>query len=110
MKTLSSSDYIVKMFETYETKKHICIVMEYICAGDLLSYIKKRSKLSEPIAKFIFKQIILAIQFIHNHNIVHRDIKLDNILIDVDNKIKICDFGVSKYKPLPILLYNGLGI
>ncbi len=96
MKTLSSSDYIVKMFETYETKKHICIVMEYICAGDLLSYIKKRSKLSEPIAKFIFKQIILAIQFIHNHNIVHRDIKLDNILIDLDNKIKICDFGVSK--------------
>ena len=95
MKTLSSSDYIVKMFETYETKKHICIVMEYICAGDLLSYIKKRSKLSEPIAKFIFKQIILAIQFIHNHNIVHRDIKLDNILIDLDNKIKICDFGVS---------------
>ena len=96
MKTLSSSDYIVKMFETYETKKHICIVMEYICAGDLLSYIKKRSKLTEPIAKFIFKQIILAIQYIHNHNIVHRDIKLDNILIDLDNKIKICDFGVSK--------------
>ena len=96
MKTLSSSNYIVKMFETYETEKHICIVMEYISAGDLLSYIKKRSKLNENIAKYIFKQIILAIQYIHNNNIVHRDIKLDNILIDLDNKIKICDFGVSK--------------
>ena len=96
MKTLSSSDYIVKMFETYETEKHICIVMEYICAGDLLSYIRKRSKLTEPIAKYIFKQIILGIQHIHNNRIVHRDIKLDNILIDLDNKIKICDFGVSK--------------
>ena len=96
MKTLSNSNYIVKFYETYETKKHICIVMEYICAGDLLSYIRKRSKLNENIAKYIFKQIILALQYIHNNNIVHRDIKLDNILIDLDNKIKICDFGVSK--------------
>ena len=96
MKRLSKSNNIVKIFETYETKKHICIVMEYICAGDLLSYIKKRSKLQEPVAKFIFKQIILALKYIHENNIVHRDIKLDNILIDLDNNIKICDFGVSK--------------
>jgi serine/threonine protein kinase len=96
MKTLSKSNNIVKIFETYETKKHYCIVMEYICAGDLLSYIKKRGKLTEQVAKFIFKQIILTLQYIHNHNIVHRDIKLDNILIDLDNNIKICDFGVSK--------------
>ena len=96
MKILSKSNNIVKIFETYETKKHICIVMEYICAGDLLSYIKKRGKLTEPVAKFIFKQIILALKFIHENNIVHRDIKLDNILIDLDNNIKVCDFGVSK--------------
>ena len=96
MKTLSFSNNIVKILENYETKKHICIVMEYICAGDLLSYIKKRSKLTEAVSKFIFRQIILALKYIHNHNIVHRDIKLDNILIDLDNNIKICDFGVSK--------------
>ena len=52
----SSSNYIVKMFETYETEKHICIVMEYIC-GDLLGFIRKRGKLSESISKLIFKQI-----------------------------------------------------
>ena len=96
MKTLSKSNNIVKIYETYETKKHYCIVMEYICAGDLLSYIKKRGKLTEQVAKFIFKQIVLTLQYIHEHNIVHRDIKLDNILIDLDNNIKICDFGVSK--------------
>ena len=96
MKTLSKSNNIVKIYETYETKKHYCIVMEEICAGDLLSYIKKRGKLIEQVAKFIFKQIVLTLQYIHNHNIVHRDIKLDNILIDLDNNIKICDFGVSK--------------
>ena len=70
--------------------------MEYICAGDLLTYIKKRSKLTEPVAKFIFKQIILGIKYIHDKSIIHRDIKLDNILLDLDNNIKICDFGVSR--------------
>ena len=96
MKSLFGSNYIVKIFETFETQKHICIVMEYICAGDLLSFIRKRSKLTEPTAKYIFKQILLGLKFIHNRNIIHRDIKLDNILIDLDNNIKICDFGVSK--------------
>ena len=96
METLSKSKNVVKIFETYETKKHMCIVMEYICAGDLLTYIKKRSKLTEPVAQFIFKQIILGIKYIHDNGIVHRDIKLDNILLDLDNNIKICDFGVSR--------------
>jgi serine/threonine protein kinase len=70
--------------------------MEYVCCGDLLSFVRKRSKLNENIAKFIFKQIIEGLQYIHSQNIVHRDIKLDNILIDLQNNIKICDFGVSK--------------
>jgi serine/threonine protein kinase len=72
------------------------IVMEYVPCGDLLSFVRKRSKLNEITAKFIFKQIIEALQYIHEHGIVHRDIKLDNILIDLNNNIKICDFGVSK--------------
>ena len=96
LKLLSKSNYIVKLYETYETQKHVCIVMEYICAGDLLSYIKKRNKLTESTAKYIFKQILLALHFIHQNNIIHRDIKLDNILIDLDNNIRVCDFGVSK--------------
>jgi serine/threonine protein kinase len=70
--------------------------MEYVCGGDLLSFVRKRSKLNEPTAKFIFKQIIEGLQYIHSQNIVHRDIKLDNILIDLQNNVKICDFGVSK--------------
>ena len=97
MKKINKCPFIVKIYETFETNHHFCIAMEYICAGDLLNFIKKRTKLSEQTAKFIFKQIILAIQFIHSKKIIHRDIKLDNILIDLDNKIKLCDFGVSKF-------------
>ena len=69
--------------------------MEYIC-GDLLNYIRKRSKISEQTAKIIFKQLMEGLDYIHKNNIVHRDIKLDNILIDLTNTIKICDFGVSR--------------
>ena len=69
--------------------------MEYIC-GDLLSFIRKRNKLNEQIAKMIFKQIIEGLKYIHKKNIIHRDIKLDNILIDTTNTVKICDFGVSR--------------
>lgn len=72
------------------------IVMEYVSCGDLLTFVRKRSKLNETTAKFIFKQIVEGLQFIHSQSIVHRDIKLDNILIDLNNTIKICDFGVSK--------------
>ena len=87
---------IVKILETLETPNYILIIMENISGGDLLNFVKKRTKLNEKISKFIFKQLITSIKYIHSKNIIHRDIKLDNILIDLNNNIKICDFGVGK--------------
>ena len=87
---------MVSLFETFETKKHILFVMELCAGGDLLNYVWKRWKLKEEVAKYFFKQIISGIQYIHSKNIIHRDIKLDNLLLDGDGKIKIADFGVSK--------------
>ena len=82
--------------------------MEYIC-DDLLNFIRKRSKIAETSAKIIFKQLIEGLKYIHENKIVHRDIKLDNILIDLNNTIKICDFGVSK-KINPIdIMYDHCG-
>ena len=85
------------------------IIMENICGGDLLSFVRKRTKLNEVTSKFIFRQIIEALQYIHSQNIVHRDIKLDNILIDLSNNIKICDFGVSKHIKKNEILYDQCG-
>ena len=86
---------ITKILETFESEKYIFIIMEYISGGNLQSFVKKRRKLSEKTAKIFFKQIIEGIKYIHSQNIVHRDIKLENILIDLNNNIKICDFGVG---------------
>ena len=87
--------FISQILDSFETETHIFIVMEYIC-GDLLGFIRKRGKLSETVSKIIFKQLIEGLKYIHKKKIVHRDIKLDNILIDLTNTIKICDFGVSR--------------
>lgn len=95
---------VVKLFETLETEKHYLFVMELCAGGDLLSYVRKRRKLNENVARYLFKQIIEGIGYIHSKNIVHRDIKLDNILLDNKGHIKIADLGVGKYaKPGTVL-------
>ena len=87
---------VIRLFETFETKKHILFVIELCSGGDLLNYVRKRRRLNEDVAKYFFKQLIEGLQYIHSKNIVHRDIKLDNILLDHNGNVKIGDFGVSK--------------
>ena len=87
---------ITKILEVFHDEDYMLIIMEYINGGNLFSFVKKRRKLNEKMAKFLFRQIILGIKHIHSQNIVHRDIKLENILIDLNNNIKICDFGIGK--------------
>lgn len=82
--------------------------MEYIC-GDLLNLVRKRGKVPEHLAKIVFKQIIEGLKYIHSKGVVHRDIKLDNILIDLKNTIKICDFGVSKMINSDTIMYEHCG-
>lgn len=70
--------------------------MEYAANGDLLSFLKQKKRLDENDAKYMFFQICIGLRYIHNLNIIHRDIKLDNILLDDNYRCKICDFGVSR--------------
>lgn len=87
---------IIRLLEVFESSKHFFIVMEYAGAGDLLHYVKKKRRLPENEAKFIFKQILYGLGHCHCRSVLHRDIKLDNVLLDNEKGIKLCDFGVSK--------------
>lgn len=70
--------------------------MEVCGAGDLLTYVRRRRKLKEDVAKHVFRQIVEGLRYCHAKNVLHRDIKLDNILLTSEGDVKICDFGVSK--------------
>jgi len=80
---------VVRLHETFTNDHYLLIVNELCEGGDLLSYVRKRRKLTEPIAKLIFKQILDGINHCHSKGIVHRDIKLDNILLNSYGDIKV---------------------
>ena len=116
---------IVKIEELKITKNNVYIIMEYINGGSLSNCLDKyKSKygkgFSEEIVQYLMLQIVNAIKYIHNNNIVHRDLKLDNIMVNFDNendkvnihmmkaKIKIIDFGFSA-KLEKGILYSTVG-
>jgi serine/threonine protein kinase len=70
--------------------------MEMCGGGDLLTYIKRRKRLTEETSAYMFKQVCEAVEYCHSMQIAHRDIKPDNLLLQEEGKIKLCDFGVSK--------------
>ena len=69
--------------------------MEICTGGNLLTYLRKRRRLEERIAKLLMLQLIRGLGYIHDKGIAHRDIKLENILLTNLGHLKICDFGVS---------------
>lgn len=88
---------IIKILEVFENKKFVFIVTDYASRGDLLKYMKEHGVFKEHRAKPIVAQILKSLEYCHSKAILHRDIKLDNILLDKDMQVKLCDFGVSRY-------------
>lgn len=87
--------HIISISEVFENSSKIVIVMEYASQGDLYDYISERQRLSEQEARRFFRQIVSAVQYCHANGIVHRDLKLENILLDENKNVKIADFGLS---------------
>ena len=86
---------IVQLYEILETPRHIFIVMEYCEGGDIMNYILTRERLSENESLKFFHQLINALYYLHSQNIAHRDIKIDNLLLDSNYDLKLIDFGLS---------------
>ncbi|KAM6924689.1 LOW QUALITY PROTEIN: NUAK family SNF1-like kinase 1 [Xenentodon cancila] len=86
---------IIRFHEVFESRDKIVIVMEYASRGELYDYIQERRRLPEPEARSIFRQITSAVHYCHKNGVVHRDLKLENILLDQDLNVKLADFGLS---------------
>ncbi|XP_072328865.1 NUAK family SNF1-like kinase 1 isoform X1 [Scyliorhinus torazame] len=86
---------IIRIYEVFENKDKIVIVMDYCSNGELYDYVNERHRLSENEARKAFRQIVSAIHYCHKKGIVHRDLKLENILLDENFNVKLADFGLS---------------
>uniref|UniRef100_A0A8C6GUE6 Serine/threonine-protein kinase N2 n=1 Tax=Mus spicilegus TaxID=10103 RepID=A0A8C6GUE6_MUSSI len=87
--------FLVNLFACFQTKEHVCFVMEYAAGGDLMMHIHT-DVFSEPRAVFYAACVVLGLQYLHEHKIVYRDLKLDNLLLDTEGFVKIADFGLCK--------------
>ncbi|XP_062924423.1 NUAK family SNF1-like kinase 1 isoform X1 [Mobula hypostoma] len=86
---------IINIYEVFESKDKIIIVMDYCSNGELYDYVNKHHRLSECEARKAFRQIVSAIHYCHKKGVVHRDLKLENILLDENFNVKLADFGLS---------------
>lgn len=89
-------DNLIDLLYAFETKRYIVFGLEYCPNGNLYSYLQKVKNIPEPQARSVMVQILNGLDYLHANNILFRDIKLENILFDMDGKIKITDFGLSK--------------
>ncbi|XP_017036853.1 uncharacterized protein Nuak isoform X1 [Drosophila kikkawai] len=86
---------IIHIYEVFENREKMVLVMEFAAGGELYDYLSERKVLGEEEARRIFRQVATAVYYCHKHKICHRDLKLENILLDEKGNAKIADFGLS---------------
>ncbi|XP_034723995.1 serine/threonine-protein kinase SIK3 homolog isoform X1 [Etheostoma cragini] len=87
--------HIIRLYQVMETERMIYLVTEYASGGEIFDHLVAHGRMAEKDARKKFKQIVAAVHFCHCRNIVHRDLKAENLLLDHNLNIKIADFGFS---------------
>ena len=91
-------EHIAKLYEVFESKHAVFIIMEYINGDSLHEYLlrQKNRRLGEQEAKVLWRQIVQAVNYCHYINVTHRDIKLENIMLDEsEERVKLVDMGFA---------------
>ena len=88
--------FVLQMFYAFQTPQSLYLVIEYCPNGDLLKLVHKNSKVSEDIVRFYAAEIVLALEYLASLDIVYRDLKPENVLIDNEGHAKLADFGLAK--------------
>nr|XP_015219587.1 PREDICTED: serine/threonine-protein kinase LATS2 [Lepisosteus oculatus] len=90
----ADNEWVVRLYYSFQDRDNLYFVMDYIPGGDMMSLLIRLGVFPEPLARFYIAELTLAIESVHKMGFIHRDIKPDNILIDLDGHIKLTDFGL----------------
>ncbi|MED6206829.1 hypothetical protein PIB30_030390 [Stylosanthes scabra] len=90
------SNCIVKLYCSFQDDEHLYLIMEYLPGGDMMTLLMRKDILTEDETRFYIGETVLAIESIHRHNYIHRDIKPDNLLLDRYGHVRLSDFGLCK--------------
>ncbi|XVF72028.1 hypothetical protein PTKIN_Ptkin12aG0088400 [Pterospermum kingtungense] len=90
------SNCIVKLYCSFQDEEFLYLIMEYLPGGDMMTLLMRKDTLTDDEARFYVAETVLAIESIHKHNYIHRDIKPDNLLLDKYGHLRLSDFGLCK--------------
>lgn len=91
-----SCPFIIGLKFSFQTPTDLYLVTDYMSGGELFWHLQKEGRFPEDRAKFYIAELVLALEYLHDHDIVYRDLKPENILLDANGNIALCDFGLSK--------------
>jgi ribosomal protein S6 kinase alpha-5 len=94
--SIRQAPFLCKLYYAFQTDAKLHLILEYIRGGELFTHLFKRENFNENEVKFYIGEITLALEHLHNMGIIYRDIKLENILLDHEGHVCLCDFGLSK--------------
>ena len=80
----------------FQTPDKLYFVMEFLPGGELFFHLRREKRFTEARTVFYAAEITMALECLHKHNIIYRDLKPENVLLDKDGHVKITDFGLSK--------------
>ncbi|KAI8066645.1 kinase-like domain-containing protein [Gongronella butleri] len=88
--------FIVNLFCTFQDDQHLHMLLEYVVGGELFTHLRRAGRFTNDMTRFYASEIVLAIEYLHSKNIIYRDLKPENLLLDHQGHIKITDFGFAK--------------
>ena len=88
--------FITNLYFSFQDKDNLYFILDYFSGGDLRFYLKKNVQFDERQIKFIVSNVIIGLRYLHNNNILHRDVKPENLIFDNKGYINLADFGISK--------------
>ncbi|KAL4801471.1 kinase-like domain-containing protein [Aspergillus unguis] len=91
--------FLVTLWGTWQDARNLYMVMDFVEGGELFSLLRKSQRFPNPVAKFYAAEVTLALEYLHSLNIIYRDLKPENLLLDRHGHLKITDFGFAKEVP-----------